>query len=65
MACSKEETIQGEEMKKKRLQTVPLWPETDEIVERRKMKTGLPKQIIVNRLILSAAKKWEPQEQKP
>lgn len=50
-------------MKRQRLQTVVLMPEADAIIERRKAKTGVSKQIIVNRLILSAARKWEPQEE--
>lgn len=47
---------------------VPLTPEADAIVERRKAQTGVTKQIIVDRLIKSAGRRWFPpiqQEDKP
>lgn len=52
-------------MKKEPLHTVHLSPEADEIVERRKAQTGASKEIIVNRIVLAAGRRWYPKEDKP
>lgn len=49
-------------MKKHKQQMLPLTPEADAVLERRKAQTLVPKFRIAEKLILQAAKRWWPQE---